>query len=141
LQNSIFGIKIYFATLNKLQKIWFYLFFTSKTTLFFNKSSKEKSLFGNMDYSFEPCAMFINKVVAKVKTPPVGKGINHSIPYPVLKPYIFSFFSQLATVHHCKGLHSTGWYSFSDLTQTLSDLTGRLCKLTVSLSDLTERFS
>jgi len=52
--------------------------------------------------------MFLNKVIAKVKTPPVGKGSNHSIPYPVLKPYIFSFFSQIATVHHCKGLHSAG---------------------------------
>ena len=97
-----------FYHLKKVSKIKFHFFFTSKTTLLFNKSSKKKSLFGNMDFSLEPCGMFLKKVVAMVKTPPVGKGSNHSIPYPVLKPYIFSFFSQIATVHHCKGLHSAG---------------------------------
>jgi len=52
--------------------------------------------------------MFINKVVAAVKNPLLGKGSNHSITYPIIKHFIFSFFSQIATVHQWKGLHGAG---------------------------------
>jgi len=47
-------------------------------------------------------------MIANVKNPLLGKGENHSCQYQIVKPCIFSFFSQIATVHHCKGLLRAG---------------------------------